>query len=217
MKISIDPQLKKAAPYLRLGVISAEVEVSKHNEALWREIDAVIRKISGLKAEQLPHIPQVRGLRSVYRGLGKDPARYRGSSEALLRRIIQGKGLYKINTVVDINNLVSLETRHSVGVYDLDNVRGKILFRVGAPGEHYKGIGKEMINIEGLPVFTDEEGPFGSPTSDSERAMIKEGTHSIMMVIISFCEDKDLGQSLKKAVSLLRKYASARDVKTEVI
>jgi len=119
--------------------------------------------------------------------------------------------------VVDINNLVSLETMHSVGVYNLDNIASSIVFRVGASGECYKGIGKEIINIAELPVFADEIGPFGSPTSDSERAMITEETKKIMMIVIAFSKDSKLKESLARVASLLRKYANAQDIETTTV
>ncbi len=118
--------------------------------------------------------------------LGNDPTRYRGSNEALVRRISQGKDLYRVNTVVDINNLLSLETLHSAGTFDLDRVQPPIIFRVGQPGEIYAGIGRGEIKIEGLPVFADQSGPFGSTTSDSERTMVRLDTTRILMVVISF-------------------------------
>jgi len=217
MKVLINDKLKKANPDLRLGIVFATIEVTSHNDALWQEIDACIRKVSKIKLEQLSHMNPIKGVRDTYKKLGKDPVRYRGSSEALLRRIIQGKGFYKVNTIVDINNLISLETMHPVGVYDLSNITSPVTFRVGNPGENYKGIGKEIINIAELPVFVDESGPFGSPTSDSERTMITEKAKNIMMVIIAFCKDSELENSLSRASSLLKKYGMAQDVKTEIV
>src|SRR6202011_5719924 len=90
-----------------------------------------------------------------YKVLGKDPARYRGSAEALLRRVISGKGLPRINAVVDVINLVSVESRLPIGLYDLAHVQGDIMFRVGRAGETYKGIGKYDLNLEGFAVFWD--------------------------------------------------------------
>src|SRR6202035_5504259 len=83
--------------------------------------------------------PQVEAARTAYRALGKDPARYRGSAEALLRRVVGGKGLPQINAVVDVINLVSVESRLSIGLYDLVHVEGDITFRAGRSGETYKG------------------------------------------------------------------------------
>jgi len=210
IQISIDPELKKAAPHLTLGLVEAQVEVTQHDDVLWEKIDACIKQITAsLSLETLTEAPEIKALRDAYRAVGKDPSRYRGSQEALLRRILQGKGLYQINTVVDINNLVSLKSRHSVGSYDVERLTPPIVFRIGKPGEQYKGIGKEMINIEGLPVFADANGPFGSPTSDSERAMIRLETKRVLMVIIAFAESPNLSTHLESARSLLGTFAKS--------
>jgi len=122
-EISIHPALKALAPDLALGCISARVSVERHNEALWREIDQhLAHRSSTVKADQINSIPQIAAMRSAYKALGKDPSRYRGSAEALLRRVLSGKGLYQINSVVDINNLVSLESLNPAGAYDLEKI-----------------------------------------------------------------------------------------------
>jgi DNA/RNA-binding domain of Phe-tRNA-synthetase-like protein len=208
--ISIEPALKRIVPDLALGVLVAPVHVTAHDDRLWAEIDRRIREIqSGFRLEVLGDIPEVKAVRDAYRALGKDPSRYRGSAEALLRRTLQGKGLYRINTVVDVNNLISLETGQPVGSYDLTRVTPPVLFRIGQPGEPYKGIGKDQINIDGLPVFADAIGPFGSPTSDSERTMITLATTSVMMVIVSFTGQRHLANHLDRATRLLSAYAGA--------
>jgi DNA/RNA-binding domain of Phe-tRNA-synthetase-like protein len=154
-------------------------------------------------------LPEIQGLRRAFRASGKEPSRYRGSQESLFRRILQGKGLFAINTVVDINNLVSLESRHSVGTYDLAPISSPIIFRVGGPGESYQGIGKDPIDVAGLPVFADREGPFGSPHRDSARAMVTLSTREIMMVIISFAGSHRLAEFVQRAVELLCMHSQA--------
>ncbi|MCD6094544.1 hypothetical protein J7J39_01415 [bacterium] len=184
--------------------------MTKNSPQLWKEIDKRIRELqSNLTLASLYDIPQIKALRDAYRALGKDPTRYRGSQEALVRRILQGKGLYQINTIVDINNLISLETLHPVGSYDVDNLKPPVVFRIGKPGESYKGIGKEIVNIADLPVFVDEKGPFGSPTSDSERTMITLDTEKVMIVIISFTGQEHLKGQLQRTTNLLCNYAGA--------
>ena len=139
--ISIDPQLKKITPNLVLGVVSATVQVTKNSPQLWKEVNKRIKELqSTITLASLYDVPQIKALRDAYKAIGKDPTRYRGSQEALVRRTLQGKGLYQINTVVDINNLISLETLHSVGSYNIDNLKPPVVFRIGKTGESYKGI-----------------------------------------------------------------------------
>jgi DNA/RNA-binding domain of Phe-tRNA-synthetase-like protein len=161
--------------------------------------------------------PQVEATRAAYKALGKDPARYRGSAEALLRRVVGGKGLPEINAVVDVINLVSVESRLPVGLYDLGHVVGEIVFRAGKPGETYKGIGKYDLNLEGLPLFADTVGPHGSATSDSERTMVTPATKEVLAVIVSFAGAESLGRWTQRLGALLQQYASATEVKTTVV
>src|SRR5437660_2081659 len=136
---------------------------------------------------------QVETTRKAYKALGKDPARYRNSAEALLRRAVAGKGLPEINAVVDVINLVSVESRLPVGLYDLGHVVGDIVFRAGREGETYKGIGKYDLNLEGLPLFADTVGPHGSATSDSERTMVTAATKQVRAAMIRFAGPEGRG------------------------
>jgi DNA/RNA-binding domain of Phe-tRNA-synthetase-like protein len=161
--------------------------------------------------------PQVLATRAAYKALGKDPSRYRGSAEALLRRVIAGKGLPEINAVVDVINLVSVESRLPVGLYDLDHVSGDVVFRVGRAGESYPGIGKYDLNLEGLPVFCDATGPHGSPTSDSERTMVTNETKRVRAVIVSFSGGELLDRWAQRMIELLRLHASAQACETSIV
>jgi DNA/RNA-binding domain of Phe-tRNA-synthetase-like protein len=217
-EIFIHHALTALAPDLALGCISARVSVEKHNEALWHEIDQHLAQlIATIKPEQVNSIPQIAAMRNAYKALGKDPSRYRGSAEALLRRVLSGKGLYQINSVVDINNLVSLESLNPAGTYDLEKINPPIALRIGVAGESYKGIGKDLINIESLPVFADFAGPFGSPTSDSERAMVSLETKKILMIVFSFTGPEDLDRWMNRASELLGQYCSGEGIEAFLV
>ncbi|MGO9107884.1 MAG: B3/4 domain-containing protein [Thermoguttaceae bacterium] len=214
--LSIAPEFKAKIPAVVVGWITASVRNSQHDEALWREIEAAAARFRGVNMDDARKFQPIKALRNAYRVLGNDPTRYRGSNEALVRRISQGKELYRVNTVVDVNNLISLETLHSAGTFDLDRVKPPIIFRVGQPGEIYSGIGRGEIKIEGLPVFADQAGPFGSTTSDSERTMVQLETTRIMMVVISFLGTMGMNLALGQAVALLEKYAAASGIESGV-
>lgn len=217
-EISIHPALKALVPDLALGCVSARVSIQQHNEALWDEIDQhLAHLIATIKPEQINTVSQIAAMRSAYKALGKDPSRYRGSAEALLRRVLQGKGLYQINSVVDINNLISLESLNPAGTYDVEHITSPIELRIGAAGESYKGIGKDLINIESLPVFADAAGAFGSPTSDSERAMVRLETRRILMVIFSFTGPEGLERWVGRANELLGRYSGGEEIETFLV
>lgn len=218
MLISIDPELKNKCPHTALGAVTAKVVAGESSAALLEEMKAREEKILSLaEPRTVLESPAIRATRAGYKALGKDPARYRGSAEALLRRILSGKSLPAINSVVDIINLVSVETRLPIGLYDLGHVQGKILFRAGRAGETYKGIGKYDLNLEGLPVFCDEAGPHGSPTSDSERTMVTAATRSVLAIIISFGGTDGMAAFCQRMSLLLQKYAAGNDLHIEIV
>ena len=215
--LTISPEFKVRIPNVVVGWITATVCNSQHDEALWHEIEALAAKFRGVNMDEARKSPPIKALRDAYRTLGNDPTRYRGSNEALVRRISQGKELYRVNTVVDINNLVSLNTLNSAGTFDFDRVQPPIIFRVGQPGEIYSGIGRGEIKIEGLPIFADQAGPFGSTTSDSERSMVRLETTRILMVIISFFGAEGMDEALGRAERSLERFAAAREIESGVV
>ena len=218
MNISIDAELKKKCPRTALACLTASVEASASPVQLLGEMNQ-----RELEIQELPfprgvlESPQVEAVRRAYKSLGKDPARYRGSAEALLRRIVAGKGFPQINVVVDVINLVSVESRLPVGLYDLAHVVGDVVFRAGRAGETYKGIGKYDLNLEGLAVFADAVGPHGSATSDSERTMVTAETKSILAIIVSFAGLENLDRWTQRMSALLTQYASGKDLVIRIV
>jgi DNA/RNA-binding domain of Phe-tRNA-synthetase-like protein len=134
------------------------------------------------KDQPLGEIPTVRDIRAIFHRAGLDPTRYRPSSESLLRRAVKGKGLYFINSVVDLVNYLSLKTLWPIGLYDADKLKPPITWRVGQDGESYEGIGRDRLNLSHFPLLVDEEGPFGSPISDSMRTRVTEACTRILWV-----------------------------------
>ena len=216
--VIICEELKKICPEMTLGCIQAHVDVESSSDSLWKEINdycEVLKK--EMHIEELASLPRIKEGREIYKKLGKAPSKYRLSSEALIRRILQGKGVYKINNIVDINNLISLKSKFPAGSYNIENLHNPISLMIGKKDEQYKGIGKDRINIENLPVLTDSVGSFGSPTSDSERAMITSNTSEILMIIYSFSGSTDIDEYLKYGKEILEKYANGKDIKIKII
>jgi len=215
--ISIDAELRGKCPRVALACVTADVNMRATPEALERALRACEENLLKLpEPKAVLESPAILATRAGYKALGKDPARYRGSAEALIRRVIAGKGLPRINNVVDVINVVSVECRLPIGLYDLAHVRGGIVFRAGRAGETYKGIGKYDLNLEGLPVFCDELGPHGSPTSDSERTMVTNATKKVLGIIISFSGAEGLSTWGERTATLLREHAFAAGVTIQV-
>jgi DNA/RNA-binding domain of Phe-tRNA-synthetase-like protein len=218
MKLSIDPGLKKKCPSVALGCVNAQVHTGDSPLELLGEMDLCESGIlKNADPRAILEAPAISATRAGYRALGKDPARYRGSAEALLRRIISGKHFPSINCVVDIINLVSVESRLPIGLYDLAKVQGGIVFRAGRGGETYKGIGKFDLNLEDLPIFCDAAGPPGSPTSHSERTMVTSSTENVAAILISFGGPQLLEVWCRRMTGLMERYAEGRGLRTEVI
>lgn len=137
-----------------------------------------------LTVESLKQMSGIAATRRVYKACGKDPSRYRPAAEALIRRMLQGKELYRVNTLVDLINLASIAYGYSIGGFDADKMVGdRLELGVGKEGEPYEGIGRGMLNIAGLPVYRDGMGGVGTPTSDHERTKISmETTHLLVLI-----------------------------------
>src|SRR5271170_184372 len=211
--VTIDAELREKCSRVALACVTAEVQTGATPEALEHELRVCEEKILKLpEPKAVLESGAIVATRAGYKALGKDPARYRGSAEALLRRVIAGKGLPRINNVVDVINLVSVESRLAIGLYDLEHVQGGIVLRVGREGETYKGIGKYDLNLEGLPVFCDAVGPHGSPTSDSERTMVNLATKQVVAIVISFGGAQGLTGAAERMAALLGSHASGKDI-----
>ena len=162
-------------------------------------------------------MPAIQATRKAYKALGKDPARYRPASEALIRRVVKGKGLYQINNVVDLLNLVSIRSGYSICGYDTSFIQGTVELGIGEENEPYDGIGRGKLNIQYLPTFRDEMGAFGTPTSDSTRTMIRSTTTNFLMIFLDFEGLSLLQASLDEAVDLLVKYGEEENIEIKII
>lgn len=217
-RISITDDLSGRCPHIHLLCIECDVFVESFQNGLTDLMDTRCREISEiLTMDKISTVPAINFARKAYRACGKDPARYRLSAEALLRRILNGKGLYHINNVVDLLNLVSVSTGFSIGGYDANAISEDIRMGIGQKHERYDGLGRGELNIVNMPVFRDNLGAFGTPTSDSERTGVRENTKRFLMVIVSFHGNDGLQEAGQMAVQLLTDFASASHFETAEI
>lgn len=218
VNITIDPQLKALWQQAALGCVQCRVVTQPSSQQLLEAINAVCRRLmDSMSIEQIKSREPIAQTRACCKALGKDVKRYRNSAEALNRRVLQGKGLYQINNVVDVNNLLSLDTGYSLGSYDLDRLEGDIVWTPAGEGVHYQGIGKEAVNIEFLPVLSDRQGFFGNPNSDSTRAMITPQTTRLLMCVFGFGGAQPLQPMLEQMCDALQTYCGATELQTAVI
>lgn len=217
--LSIEPALRAAAPGYKAVLIEAEVTNGPVPEGLSK---AIAEFSEGLRAvteiPDIAHRPGIAATRKVYKALGKEPNRYRPSHEQMMRRILQGKGLYEVSALVDAGNLLSLMSGYSVGVFDADKVQGQELrVGVGREGEPYTGIGRGPLNIAGLPAVRDAVGAIGTPTSDNERTMTGPDTKRIVVTIHAFGPEMPLEETIALARRLFEEYCSATAFEAQVV
>lgn len=216
--ISISSEVKSKCPQLQLGCIQCNLKVTNEYPALLELIQKELTNLQNkFSVEEISKIPSIQSSRIGYKSLGKDPARYRLSAEALLRRVVKGKGLYQVNNVVDLLNLTSVKSSFSIGGYDAEKIEGDIQLSIGKANEPYEAIGRGELNIEFLPTFRDQKGSFGSPTSDSIRTMVTPKTKLFLMPFFNFGGHDNLEEVMQYAISLLEKYAAGSSFETQII
>lgn len=218
LKVAIDESLRGT---LALGLLEAEgCRLDGLPPAFEAERDHLLDRLVAQYAGRQPSdIPGVSETRALFHRLDIDPTKTRPSSEALLRRVLQGKGLPEVNAAVDVCNLCSLEHQLPFGLYDRELLRGIVQVRVGREGEGYAGIRKQRVHLQGRLLLADDEGPFGAPTSDSARTAVQAGTRQLLAAI--FCPRERAGDQLTAALEriagLLTSYCSATIVAVRVL
>lgn len=210
MKVLVSNEIEQVCPGFVGACVEITVENSAYSQELWTEIGALGEEYRAtLTTESLKELPGIAATRRVYRACGKDPSRYRPASEALIRRMLQGKALYQIDTLVDLINLASIRFGYSIGGFDASKFVGDTLtLGVGRAGEPYEGIGRGMLNIEGLPVYRDAEGGVGTPTSDNERTKIDLSTRSLLVLVNGYDGNEErVSRNAEYILTLAQRYA----------
>lgn len=212
MDIVVTDEIEHVCPNFVGAAVEANVKNTEFCEPLWQEIETLGEAARRtLTTETVKLLPAIAATRAVYKRCGKDPSRYRPSSEALIRRMLQGKSLYRIDTLVDLINLASIKYGYSIGGFDANKFVGNVIsLGVGREGEPYEGIGRGMINIAGLPVYRDSQGGVGTPTSDNERTKIGMDTTRTLILVNGYDGNRDNVMACAAFMQdLLRKYASS--------
>ena len=212
MNIIVSKEIESVCPVFVGAAVEAQVVNSSYCAPLWDEIHQWEERFRAeLTTESLKELSGIAATRRVYKACGKDPSRYRPASEQLIRRMLQGKELYQIDTLVDLVNLASIAFGYSIGGFDADKFVGDTLtLGVGREGEPYEGIGRGMLNIAGLPVYRDAQGGVGTPTSDNERTkMTLETTHLMVLINGYDGNEQRVRQNAEFIQQLVRKYCQS--------
>lgn len=216
--IRIRKEVSQLFPDIVIAYLEGKIKNHAENPELWKLLMQKSEEISGsMDEESIRKVDGISAGKQAYRHLGKDPNRYRLSAEALMRRVVKGKTLYPISTAVDALNLVSLCTGITIGGFDALQVKGNIELGIGLPNEEFIAIGRGPLNVENLPVYRDQLGAIGNPTSDSERTQINLSTSNILMLITGFYGLKGIDQVLDQLKTLLTHFCECTDCKTGII
>jgi len=212
--IQCSEEIKQACPEFRGMALEAMVTNTSYSDELWQEIERFTMEYrEKYTVDSIKEMPSIQATRTAYKRCGKDPSRYRPSGEALCRRLLRGLELYKVDTVVDLINLVSIASGYSIGGFDADKFEGDTLtLGIGRAGEPYEGIGRGELNIEGMPVYRDAVGGVGTPTSDNERTKLSLETTHLLAIVNGYDGDAvHLQETIDYMKALLKKYADGRE------
>ena len=220
LSVKISSSIASLLPHVVIGLLQCKVSNTSYNDELWTDIEDYSKQFK--QTYQLADINQretIAATREAYRKTGKEPNRYRPSAEALCRRLVKGESLYRISTIVDCINLISVKTGYSIGGFDRDSIIGNSLeLGIGKAGEEFYAIGRGLLNIEGLPVYRDEKGPIGTPTSDHERTKISLNTHHLVLIVNGFDGSiTSVQQTLDFSRELLLKYTNASNISEKIV
>lgn len=209
--ITVSSEISSRCPLFKGAAVYAEVTNTSYSEGLWQEIAGFTQSLRATDTpDSIKFQPAIAATREAYRSCGKDPSRYRPSAEALRRRLLRGLELYQIDTLVDLINWVSLSTGYSIGGFDADKIQGiDLCLGIGKAGEPFEGIGRGVLNIEGLPVYRDAAGGIGTPTSDHERTKMDLHTRHILAIINGYSGENGLCEAVEMTQNLLRRYAAS--------
>ena len=209
--LKVSQEIRTACSDYNGAVIYATVKNSPFSDGLWEKIDVAAADYKTThQIDEVKKNPHILATRNAYKKFGKDPNRYRPSAEALCRRILRGLPLYKIDTLVDLINLVSIRTGYSIGGFDARKISGNVLeLGVGRADEPFEGIGRGMLNIEGLPVYRDAIGGIGTPTSDNERTKLSVETTQLLAIINGYSGKDGLTEAVAYMQSLLREFTAS--------
>ena len=186
LKLTIDEGILESCPDCHIGcLVINNVSIVGSSPALSQEFIKLQNEVAKIyNIDGLTQLPPIMAVRSMYKKLDFDPTRYRPASEALVRRVLQHKGIYYVNSAVDASNYCSLKYLMPFGLYDLDRIEGEIVYRRAHDGT-YVNMGGHQASTEGKPFLTDKQGVFGNPTSDSRRTAVSLATRNLLSVVFA--------------------------------
>lgn len=209
LDLRIDDEIMASCPDCRIGfLLIRDVTIVGASPGLSQEFIKLQNEVAKLyNVEELTKLPPIMAVRSMYKKLDFDPSRCRPASEVLVRRVIQKKGVYFVNSAVEASNFCSLRYLIPFGLYDFDKIEGDVVYRKAQDGT-YLHIGGNQVSTEGEPFLADSVGVFGNPISDSRRTAVSLATKNLLSVVYAGSETTrdDLEEILNFAGDFLTRY-----------
>jgi lysyl-tRNA synthetase class 2 len=188
--VEIDKEVCEKFNGIKTGfVVIEDIKVEKEVELLTEFKNHINTKVKEKYKSQteVKNSERLQSFREIYKGFGVDPNSRLNSSEALIRRIASGKGLYNINNIVDTYNVTSAEFEVPMAAYDLDQVKGNITLRFAKEGEEIHKIGDEEATKieEGELIYADDAGVVCLDYNyrDSDRTKVTNKTRNIILFV----------------------------------
>jgi len=187
-KLLVSEEVKEKFPDLRVLLILIKgVRVEKRADDLEEFKKKVIKKVKEKHTiDSLKDEPIIRTYRDFFWKIGIDPTKIRPASEALIRRVLQGKSLPQINTVVDAYNLASTSSGVPIAAFDYRSLEGNLLMRFARKDERFLGIGmKDPVILEGKEIVISDLKKLIAiyPYRDSDETKIKEDTKDVLVMV----------------------------------
>ncbi|RBW69382.1 B3/B4 domain-containing protein [Bacillus taeanensis] len=183
--LTISETIKKQFPTFKIGVISYHNIIIDSSPKMLRGRLNLFQEhlIMELSEKNISDSNSISEWRKIFKQLGTDPAKYRLSSEALLRRIQKGNKLPFIHSAVDLTNFFSLQYQLPLGIYDLNQLKGNLHLKIGTEEDQYEGLNGRTVNMKNKLITSDDKGAFGSPIVDSRRTMVTESTENALHIV----------------------------------
>jgi DNA/RNA-binding domain of Phe-tRNA-synthetase-like protein len=204
-------------------VVARGVTVGPAPAELAGRLDELVARRAG--EAEFPPAAVKEGVRAMLRRGGFKPSgRNKPASEYLAQAAREGR-FPRINNLVDINNLLSLESGLPISLLDLEAVGEQVVLRYGAEGEKYvfNPAGQE-IDLKGLICVCRAAGgasvPLGNAIKDSMAGKLKETTRDVIGVVYATREAASaeaVGELARKFGELLARFGGAAAVETKVV
>lgn len=212
MALKIDIHVKTKFPGLQ--VLTCEilgVKIKKRSAELGKFAEKLMEQVrQKYNLESLKDLPTFRAYRDFFWKAGIDPTKNRPAAEALIRRILGGKAIPQINTLVDAYNLASIKTEVPLAAFDIEKLKGDLTMRFAEKGEEFMGIGMEKpMRLQGGEIIISDAEKLVAiyPHRDAENTKITMTTKNVLLLVCGVPGISE--ETLKHAAQVATEYICA--------